>query len=130
MRALAIALMLLSCTGLKADPRSHYMIHCMGCHLADGRGTPPDVPVFDASMIELLDSDKGRAYLIQVPGSAQSPINDEDLAAVLNWILTNYAGLSSHPDVTPITTDEVTRYRRDILLTPVEARAELSAKAN
>ncbi len=37
----------LLCAFAAADPRSHYMIHCMGCHLNDGRGLPPEVPAFD-----------------------------------------------------------------------------------
>ena len=33
----------------------------------------------------------GRQYLASVPGVAQAPLDDADLAALLNWILTEFS---------------------------------------
>ena len=34
----------------------------------------------------LLATPAGRAYLVRVPGVAQAPLDDERLAALLNWV--------------------------------------------
>ena len=127
MRKLLLAMLLsVSAASSVADPRSHYMIHCMGCHLSDGSGSPPDVPGFDSELLELMTTEHGRAYLVQVPGASQSPISDDDLAAVINWILREYAGLDSSGTIAPLSGQEVTQYRSRILLDPVKTRANMS----
>lgn len=104
------------------------MIHCMGCHLADGSGQPPDVPAFNDQLAGFTTSEAGRAYLVQVPGAAQSLIDDNELAAVINWVLQEYseAGLTS--DYEPFTGAEVARHRLQILSDPVSARAALISR--
>ena len=121
-----ISLALLSAIAA-ADPRSHYMIHCMGCHLNDGRGLPPEVPAFDHKLAILAASDKGREYLVRVPGASQSPIDDAALAGVLNWILREYAG---EPDYKLFQESEISRYRNKPLTNPARLRDELLDAAN
>ena len=123
-----IFLFLLAANPAAADPRSHYMIHCMGCHLADGRGQPPEVPALDAELARFTSTDAGRAYLVQVPGAAQALINDEELAAVINWMLQVFSGNDLPGDFTPFTGEEVTAYRQQILTDPASFRATLTAK--
>lgn len=110
-----------------ADPKSHYMIHCMGCHLADGSGKPPDVPAFDGQLGQFVETEAGRAYLVRVPGAAQSLINNEDLAAVINWMLYRYSMKTLPADFQPFTTEEVARHRIDILAKPIVLRKALLA---
>ena len=105
-----------------ADPQSHYRIHCMGCHLQDGRGLPPDVPAFTTTLAEFARTDKGREYLVRVPGAAQSPIDDAALAGVINWILAEYSGTKDFP---PFAAGEVTRYRQLPLSNPELIRQQL-----
>ncbi|MGB0691711.1 MAG: c-type cytochrome [Pseudomonadales bacterium] len=123
-----IFLLLLAANQAAADPRSHYMIHCMGCHLADGRGQPPEVPVLNAELARFTSTDAGRAYLVQVPGAAQALINDEELAAVINWMLQVFSGDDLPEDFRPFTGEEVTAYRQQILADPASFRATLTAK--
>jgi len=115
-------------TDAYSDPRSHYLIHCMGCHLQDGSGTPPDVPVFDEGLLDLLKTDSGRAYLVQVPGGSQSPISDEALTSVLNWTLREFGGLNESQALAPISLDEVRKYRPMTLLNPVKTRADMAVQ--
>ncbi len=122
LRFLTLLFLTLLCAIAAADPRSHYMIHCMGCHLDDGRGLPPDIPAFDDKLALLATSEKGREYLVRVPGSSQSPIDDAALAGVLNWILEEYAG---EPVYTPFLESEISRYRHKPLSNPALMRAEL-----
>ena len=124
MRWLLLALLLSPCLSL-ADPKSHYMLHCMGCHLKDGRGLPPEVPVFSGELGHIVSTQEGRAYLAQVPGAAQAPLNDADLAALLNYLLTKYSASTLPESFSPYDAREVSIYRRESLLNPVESRARL-----
>lgn len=118
-----LSLWLLAATA-HADPKSHYLIHCMGCHLIDGQGSPPDVPAFTPSMASLLNTPEGRGYLVRVPGAAQSPLNDAELAGVLNWMLENFSQLD--PDnYTHYTGSEVAAYREQRLAEPMKMRRQL-----
>lgn len=64
-----------------------YMIHCQGCHQADGSGTPgatPDLRTYGAALLRTIE---GRQYFVRVPGSRNAPISDLQLARVLNHII-------------------------------------------
>ena len=65
-----------------ADQRVLYMLHCGGCHLADGRGNPPQVPSIRNVLGQIVRVDGGRDYLVQVPGASQAPVTDQELTAV------------------------------------------------
>src|SRR4030095_6008142 len=65
--------------GAEQPPEVNYMIHCMGCHLADGSGSPPQVPDVRGEMGRLLGADGGREYLVQIPGAATAPVSDGEL---------------------------------------------------
>ena len=72
--------------------------------------------------------DGGREFLIQVPGTSQSPLSDEDVAAVLNWILDNFSSAELPADFSPYTTAVVARLRYDPLANAGEVRASLIRK--
>lgn len=74
-----------------ADPRSDYLLHCAGCHLEDGRGSPPAIPDMRETLGFLSTFAEGRSYLVRVPGASQAPISDAALAEVVNWMLKNYS---------------------------------------
>ena len=65
----------------------------MGCHLADGSGQPRRVPSIRRSLVLFSGSPEGRDYVVRVPGVAQSPLSDEDTAALLNWMARNLSDL-------------------------------------
>ena len=80
---LAAGILLAITATTSADPRSDYLLHCAGCHLANGRGSPPSVPSLAGPLGRIVSSPEGRDYLARVPGAAQAPISDNALAAVL-----------------------------------------------
>ena len=107
--------------------RLNYMLNCQGCHAADGRGLN-DIPAMADFVGNFLSVDGGRAYLVQVPGSANSPLSDQDLANVLNWILlTMSAGQLPQP-FTLYSAEEVAGFRQQPLADAAATRARLLAK--
>jgi len=104
-----------------AGARLDYALHCMGCHRADGAATPGKVPALRRAA-RFLAAEGGRAYLVQVPGAANAPLDDAGLARVLNWILTGLAAESlPSGGFTPYTPQEVARLR-DEAAEPVSTR--------
>jgi mono/diheme cytochrome c family protein len=106
------------------SPQVLYLLHCQGCHLADGSGKPGAVPAL-ADVGRFLEVPGGRAYLVQVPGSAHSPLSDAELAAVLNWIVAAFGPERDARALRPYDADEVARYRATPLVDVAGARAEL-----
>ncbi len=106
----------------------NYMIHCQGCHVPDGSGIPPEVPSLVADMGRFLHVEGGRDYLVQVPGTANAPLGDADIAALLNWMLSTYARASLPADFRPYSAAEVARLRAVRLLDPAARREALLAR--
>ena len=105
------------------EPGVLYLLHCQGCHLADGTGRPGAVPSL-LGVARFAALPEGRAYLVGVPGSAQAPLSDAELAAVLNWMLATFGPAEVAARVVPFAAAEVARHRRP--LADVDAvRAEL-----
>jgi mono/diheme cytochrome c family protein len=97
-------------------PAVEYALHCQGCHLADGRATPGSVPALAGSVGWLVRTPGGRAYLVRVPGVAQAPLGDEDLAALLNHVVQRFGGPEARPAFAPYDAEEVGRLRRTPLI--------------
>jgi mono/diheme cytochrome c family protein len=106
-------------------PAVEYALHCQGCHLADGRATPGSVPALTGSVGRLATSAEGRAYLARVPGVAQAPLGDAELAALLTWVIVHFGGSEAPPDFAPYSADEIGRLRRDPLVDVDAARRAL-----
>ena len=124
--------LLLWCLNLQSEglgsPQINYILHCQGCHLADGAGTPEKVPALKNEVGRFLQVPGGREFLIQVPGTSQSALTDAEVAAVLNWILVNFSSGQLPTDFVPYTTEEIPRYRKQPLANAARVRAELMAK--
>jgi cytochrome c553 len=106
--------------------RAHYnyQMFCMGCHTPNGIGGN-SVPKLKGFIGHFLKSQQGREYLVRVPGSANSALNDEQLAEVLNWKIQRFAEGSAPPNWQAFQAEEVGRYRQDPLLEVVEYRKTL-----
>lgn len=102
-------------------PAEAYQLHCSGCHRADGRGDARIVPTL-LELDRLIEAPGGREYVIRVPGVAQAPLPSRDLAALLNWILTE---LNESNDFVRFDEIEVESFRREPLRDPIGARPAL-----
>jgi len=119
-----VALMLLSSSAFSASPRTNYLLYCSGCHLVNGQGNPPNVPTLHDELGRMMTVQEMRSYLLRVPGASHTPLSDSDLAAVVNWVLTEFNEATLPADFQPISTDEVTEAREEILADPMKYRAE------
>ena len=108
-----------------AKAKFNYLLHCRGCHLPDGRGTPPEVPTLINELGKIVQVPRGRDYLVRVPGSAQAPLDDQELAEVINWILVNFNQETLPDNFTPLKAKEVGRARKHVLADPLKYRAEI-----
>lgn len=106
------------------EPKTHYMINCQGCHLADGSGQKGSVPSMKGQLHKFLEVPGGREFLIQVPGSANAPLNDAELAALLNWML-NSMSVDEEFKFQPYTESEVQALRKTLLVDVMNTRAAL-----
>jgi mono/diheme cytochrome c family protein len=123
-RALALALALAAAPAAAGGPALHYQLHCQGCHLPDGSGSPGAVPSL-AGVGRFLSASRGREYLIRVPGSAQSPLSDAELAALLDWMVARFDPATAAAGFERFGADEVARWRRPPLSEVEGLRAEL-----
>lgn len=106
-----------------AAARFDYLLHCSGCHRPDGTGSAPDVPSLRGAVGSLVATPEGRAYIARVPEVAQSPLDDDDLARLLNWVLREFNADTLPERFRPLDGDEVGAARARILADPIRARA-------
>jgi hypothetical protein len=67
----------------------------------------------------------GRAFLVQVPGVVQAPLDDRAVAALMNWMLAHYAGKEANPSFEPYTEQEVASMRSETPIDVAATRARL-----
>ena len=92
--------------------RTRYLLHCSGCHQPDASGRPESgIPRMKGQVGHFLQVPEGRAFLVQVPGTSQSKLNDADTAAMLNWLVLAVSRDEVPAGFVPYTADEVTRLR-------------------
>ena len=109
---------------VEARAKYHYQMFCQGCHTPDGVGGQ-GVPRLKGHVGHFVKSQRGREYLIRVPGAAYSVLNDAQLAEVINWTIREFAADSEPESWKPYSGEEVGNYRRDPLLEVLEHRKTL-----
>ena len=125
--AVLLLLLLAASSGWATEPaEADYMLNCQGCHLPDGSGFPArQVPDLRNQMGRFLSVPGGREFLVQVPGSAQTALNDADLARLLNWMLLRFSAAQLPADFQPYTAAEIGALRKQPLARVSEVRSEL-----
>ena len=84
-------------------------------------------------MARFLTVPGGREYLVQVPGSATSSLDDAELTLLLNWMVTRFGPADAAAQAAPYTLEEVSTLRaqpldqveplRSKLIKAIEAQA-------
>lgn len=94
------------------SPQRNYLQYCSGCHLQDGAGMPSkDIPSMKDKVGRFLEVPGGRNFIVQVPGVMNTPLDDAEVAALMNWILRGMAKSSTPPDTPLYTGEEVKALR-------------------
>lgn len=104
--------------------RANYILLCSGCHNVSGMGSKTGgVPAFPGSVGRIAASDRGRTYMMHVPGVVSNAMSDAEIADVMNYILDTWA---AEARAAPFTPDEVTRRRAVPVPDVVEERRQLA----
>jgi len=106
--------------------RQNYLQFCSGCHQADGSGSPSaGIPDMRGQLGYFLHTPRGRALLVQVPGSSNSPLSDSELAQLLNWLVATFSLGQAPEPFEPFSESEVRRLRREIPAAIEDIRREV-----
>lgn len=91
--------------------RSHYVLHCAGCHGFDGAGSRVGQVPDMRRMGDFLRVPGGREFIVQVPGVLGSALDDAQVAEVTNWLFDTLAAASRPAVFQPYDAAEVARAR-------------------
>jgi cytochrome c553 len=97
------------------QPQRDYILACGGCHGLNGVSNSSLVPSLKGLVGYYLYLPEGRAYLPRLPNVAFSTLNDEQLAAVLNYIVFDLGAGSAPAGTRPYRAGEVGKWRRQPL---------------
>jgi hypothetical protein len=64
-----------------------YLERCGGCHGIQGRSSPDLVPDLRDQVGHFLCLPEGRAYLVRLPSIATSPLTDQEVAELMNFVV-------------------------------------------
>ena len=107
------------------EPRVNFQLQCMGCHHADGAGEEGRVPSVRRTLVPFSGTAQGRDFVMRVPGVAQAPLSDAEVAALLNWMARNLSDVPVPADFVDYTAAEVGGARHRPLAAVREARSRL-----
>jgi hypothetical protein len=89
----------------------HWTLNCQGCHRQDGTGSEGTAPSLAGTVARFLGVPGGREYLGRVPGVATSPLSNDDLAEVMNWMLWRFDKEHLPRNFQPFTAQEIGQLR-------------------
>jgi cytochrome c553 len=67
--------------------QSIYLERCGGCHGIQGHSAPREVPILRGRVGYFLCLPEARAYLVRLPSLASSPLSDDTLAELMNFVV-------------------------------------------
>ena len=110
------------------DAAASYLLNCGGCHGIGGRSSDHAVPSLRGQVDAFLCLPEGREYIVRLPNVAFAPLSDEQLAALMNFVVSFGATRDDSPP--PYTAAEVGALRqRPLMGQPIAAyRLELVKK--
>lgn len=115
--AAVIALAMAAAPGYdEARVKVNWMLNCQGCHRADASGSAGGAPNMAGLVSRFLEVDGGREYLVRVPGVATSPLADQPLADLVNWMLIKFDPKHLPENFTPYSAEEIAILRANPLI--------------
>jgi hypothetical protein len=86
------------------------------------------IPRLQDSVGAFADDDDGRTYVLHVPGVTNTSLDDEEIAAVLNYVMTRWGGKSLPDNYRAFTREEVARRRQYAISDVVALRRKVVAR--
>lgn len=125
--ACAVALVLFIATAPVSayQPKVNYQLQCMGCHHGDGAGEPGRVPSIRRTLVPFSMLPAGRDFVLRVPGVAQAPLSDAEIAALLNWMVRNLSDVALPNGFVDFSAEEVGNVRHRSLVGVSDVRRQL-----
>lgn len=116
---------------LKAEtPQLNYLRYCQGCHGDAGQGSARNsVPELKEAITKFLVHPEGRDYLVQVADVSQSPIVDQELADLLNWMIRRFGTKEIQEKFAPYKASEISEPRLNRPANTRELRKKLTGKS-
>lgn len=124
------ALLLGTALAQEPDGRSIYAQNCQACHQPNAKGIPGAFPPLENTLGSYYGSPEGRAFLVHVINSGlqgeievagttyngtMTPLtnlNDAEIAAVLNYVATEFNSEQLPESFEPLTAEEVAEFRK------------------
>lgn len=91
---------------------SNYLLGCGGCHGIDGVSNARLVPQLRGQVGYFLNTRQGREYLVRLPNVAFYTASDEELAQILNYMVSAFGGEGLPAKFKAYTAAEVARLRK------------------
>jgi mono/diheme cytochrome c family protein len=117
-------------SGLHVEPMARpariYAENCEGCHGWAGISVT-EIPTLKGRIGYFARIPEGRRYLVQVPNVALNPSSDEDIAAMMNWLLATYSRDELPADFVPYSAAEVAELRRSRIDVAADRRRVVAA---
>jgi mono/diheme cytochrome c family protein len=117
-------------TGLHVEPMARpariYAENCEGCHGWAGISVT-EIPTLKGRIGYFARIPEGRRYLVQVPNVALNPSSDEDIAAMMNWLLVTYSRDELPADFVPYSAVEVAQLRKARIDVAADRRRVIAA---
>jgi len=109
-----------------AGPENNFILRCAGCHGMDASGSMEGgIPDFRNYVASFSYTEKGREYLMHVPGVVNSSLTDREIAEVMNYAMTRWGGSSLRSDFKPFTEAEVHKLQQVVVKDVVKFRREV-----
>ena len=64
-----------------------YLLNCGGCHGIEGHSSDRAVPSLRGQVDAFLCLPEGREYIVRLPNVAFAPLSDQELADLLNFVV-------------------------------------------
>lgn len=116
---IALAVLTARSADLPVDPslrlgnaQSNYLLGCGGCHGTDGRSNSKLVPDLKDQVGYFLSIPAGRDYLVRLPNVAFYTASNQELAAMLNYMVFELGGTGVPEGAKPYTAGEVAKLRK------------------
>lgn len=110
-------LLALDTTARASTARTNYMERCGGCHGLEGSSAARLVPQLKDRAGYFLCTQEGRNYIARLPNIVFSNLGDEELAALLNFVVFQIGGSSAPAKAVDFSAAEMGRSRQDPLTT-------------